>query len=201
MTSKGLVIPPPEDRFHANVVAMTGLIREIVQDANKVGFKEISPFVVDMAAGHLKQNYKPKDLIEGFITHSHPPKVEREGLDHTLWDKILAKDEDFFREEAFNIFKTLPATAVDSFRRLSSYQDPKTGEPVIGAKRREQIIKYFFSFVKIAIKYIHAMREPRVISGEDGKTKYIYNKPHIFKGIDVLSHAKKWNVELEFSRE
>lgn len=195
-------LPPPEERFHANVIDMTGLIRSIVVNANKAGYREVTPFVVDLASTYLRDNYDKKALIEGFVRQSHPfvnPSVPEMGLDHKLWNKIHEKNEEFFKEKAFDIFKNLPVDAVSAFKKLSNYVDPKTGKSIITPSERDEIITFFYAFVKISIKYIHAIREPHVID-KDGKSRYLYKKPDFFKGVDVLEHAKKWGIELDFSR-
>ncbi len=196
-------LPPPEERFHANTVKMTGLIRRIVVAANKAGYDGVTPFVVDLAASYLRDNYDKKALIEGFIKQSHPPidpNRPEQGLDHTLWDKIFSRDEEFFREKAFDIFKTLPVDAVAAFQRLSTYRHPESGESIIKPDERKEIIDYFHAFVKISIKYVHAVRQPCILD-DNGKQKYIYKNPNFMKGVDVLVHAKKWGVQLEFARE
>lgn len=189
-------IPPSEERFHANIVKMTGLIRRIVVEANKAGYNGVTPFIVDFAEKYLQDKYNKKDLIEGFITSSHPPLKNQEALDHTVWDKILVRDEEFFREKSFDIFKNLPIDAVTAFKKLSTYCHPGTGQSIISAEERQEIISYFHAFVKISIKYIHAGRRPYITP----EGKYYYKNPDFMKGVDVLRHAKKWEVELEFSR-
>jgi len=203
MSGKPSNLPPPEERFYANIVKMTGLIRSIVVAANKAGYNGVTPFVVDLAAKYLRENYDKKSLIEGFIRQSHPPLDPHHpeaGLDHTYWDKILAKDEDFFREKAFDIFKSLPVDAVAAFKSLSTYRHPETREPIIKPDEKEEIISYFHAFVKISIKYIHAMRQPYMIEN-NGHQKFYYKNPNFMKDINILQHAKKWNVQLEFTRE
>ena len=195
--------PPPEERFHANTIKMTSLIRSIVQNANKAGYDEVNPYIVDIASRYIQNNYNKKDLIEGFIRQSHlpiDPNHPEKGLDHTFWNKIYERNEDFFREKAFDIFKNLPADAVGAFKKLSCYVDPKTGKSIITPSERNEIIDYFHAFVKISIKYIHAGREPRV-SEKDGKTKYYYKKPDFFPGIDILEQSTKWGIQLDFVKE
>ena len=204
MSGKGSSnLPPPEERFHTNTVKMTSLIRRIVVEANKAGYNDVTPFVVDLAAKYLRENFDKKDLIEGFIKSSHPPIDPHHpeyGLDHSLWDKIFSKDEVFFREKAFDIFKTLPVDAIEAFKKLSTYVHPETKESIIKVGDKKEIIDYFHAFVKISIKYIHAMRQPYVVE-DNGKRKLFYKNPNSFKGIDVLNHAKKWGLQLEFTRE
>ena len=192
-------LPPPEERFHTNTVKMTGLIRKIVVEANKAGYDGVTPFVVDLAASYLRDNYDKKALIEGFIRQSHPSKPDG-SLDHTLWDKILSRDEEFFREKAFDIFKTLPVDAVAAFQRLSTYRHPETKESIIKPDERMEIIDYFHAFVKISIKYVHTSRQPCILD-DNGKQKFCYRNTNFIKGVDVLAHAKKWGIQLEFARE
>ena len=194
-TRTGTHIPPPEERFHANIVKMTSLIRGIVERANKAGYDHVTPFLIDVASNYLNNNFDKVQLIEGFIRQSHP--LDKDGhIDHSLWDKIRSRDEEFFREKAFDIFKSLPVDAVNAFKNLSLYRDPKTGQSIIKPEERDEIIDYFHSFVKISIKYIHAKRQPYLVDN-----KYIYRNPSYLRGIDVLSHAKKWQIQLEFTRQ
>lgn len=193
-------LPPPEERFYINTIKMTDLIRSIVVKANNVGYTDVTPFVVDLASKYLQNNYDKRSLIEGFILQSHPPNPRDNSLDHTLWDKILKKDEEFFREKAFDIFKNLPSDAVDAFKKLSTYQDPKTKKDIISKEEKEEIISYFHAFVKISIKYIHAMRQPYIETSPNNERKYHYKNSNFMKGINVLAHAKAWNVQLEFAK-
>lgn len=196
-------LPPPEERFHTNTVKMTGLIRKIVVKANKAGYDGVTPFIVDLAAKYLQNNYDKKALIEGFIQQSHPPlhpDLPDSPLDHSLWDKIYSKDEEFFREKAFDIFKSLPVEAVEAFRKLSIYRDPKTGNSIIKPDDHQEIISYFHAFVKISIKYIHTTRQPYTTE-VNGKNKLVYRNSNFFKGVNVLEHAKKWGLQLEFTKE
>lgn len=196
-------IPPPEDRFHTNTLKMTTLIEKIVVEANKTGYDDVTPFMVRLATNYLNRNFDKVSLIEGFIRCSHPhsiPNDPNSALDHGTWDKILAKDEAFFHDKAFDIFQGLPPQAIDAFRRLYKHKNPRTGKSIIGDEDREEIISYFHAFVKISIKFVHAKREPYVMAGPDGKDKYVYKNPTYFRGIDIKTHAQKWGIQLEFSR-
>lgn len=194
-------LPPPEERFYANVVKMTSLIREIVVTANQTGYTDVTPIIIDLVTKYLENNFDKKGLIEGFIIHSHPPSNSQDlnsPLDHTTWDKILAKDETFFQEKAFDIFKGLPVNSIEAFRKLYIHRNPQTGKSIISEDNRNAMITFFHSFVKIAIKYIHAMRQPYASTDSEGKKKYYYRNANFMRGINVLDHAKKWGINLEF---
>ena len=65
-------------------------------------------------------------------------------------------------------------------------------------KDEDEIWLYFESFVKIAIKYIHGNRKPVMIrTGSEEMRKY--QEESFFGDVDLLSHADKWGVVLEFS--
>lgn len=187
------MLPPPEERFYANVIAMTGLIRKIVVDVNNGGYKEITPAIVDLATKYIQNHYDKVTLIENFIHLSHQDK------NINTWDMIYEKNEQFFEKNAFTIFQGIPDNFINAFRKLYTYKD-SSGKRVINEKDRETIISYFQAFVRISIKYIHGKRDP-YIKEENGKIRYIYKNPIFMPMVDVLASAKKWGIKLEFQRE
>lgn len=190
-------IPPPEDRFHANVLRMTKVIRGLVQRANELGYKDILPFIVDVGTKYIDTNYDKHSLIEGFIECSHPFRNGK--VDTTTWDRILEKDEEFFHEKALEIFRGIPTRLIEAFKKLYEYTDLTTGKSIITEEDREEIVMYFHSFVKISIKYIHSKRQPYAVS-KDGAYKYMYSNPNYFEYIDVKELASKWKLNLEFTQ-
>lgn len=179
-------LPPPEDRFHQNVLALTELVHDIVINVHERGFEIVNPNLIGLVNGFLK-GYNKTKLIRSFITYSYPH-----------WDQIRIRDSHFFDKNAMEIFRDLPINNVDAFKSLYTLKD-KNGNDVIADDDREAVWDFFHSLVKIGIKYIHQGRQPAIRTDTHGVKKPIY-VAHFFDEIELEKHAKLWNVELEFSR-
>ena len=129
------------------------------------------------------QSFDDKNyLIQGFIENSH----------EKCWDSIKNRDEQFFVENAGNIFKYLPNDKVNLFKDLFITKD-KYGNSVVSIELKNQLWKLFDAMIKISIKYIHKNRGPCLM--ENGIPAY---KISFFPTVDVSYHAKNWQVILEF---
>lgn len=194
-----MVPPPPEERFHANVLNMTNLIKKIIVQANRAGYNDVAPLMIDIASEYIKKNYDKRKIIEKFILLSHPKGSDGKVTTAT-WDKIRLRDEKFFEKNAFDIFEGLPHGVVDAFKKLYNMTNPKTHQPIVNRDDKNEIIDYFHAFVKIAIRYIHAQRRPYT-KVENGKTVYRYHNSDFMKEINIIKYAEDWNLSLDFVQE
>lgn len=175
--------PSDEKRFIANVMDLTDLVHELSTICWDAGRKDVNPQLILMAENYLK-NYDPVKLIETFITHSYP-----------FWKQIKDREEDFFANNAHVIFKHLPVdpSNINAFKVFFTAVDDQ-GEHIIVSDDRDAIWDIFDSLVKICIKYIHKVREVKLIKTENGlRPKYQNNK---FPEIKVRELARQWGIEL-----
>lgn len=174
------------NRFHANIIALSDLIYDIVLDASKRGYETVSPTLVSLGRMAL-ETFDRKWTIDGFIQHGH---------EH--WDNIRNRNESFFEENAGNIFNGLPMNNVDAFKKLFTLKD-EAGNFVVPQEDRESVWKFIECMIIICIKYVHEMREPFTRKGEDGKIRKFYARGNFFEEITNLNHhAKIWNIKLEW---
>jgi hypothetical protein len=174
-----------EERLSDNIVGLVQLCRDIVADANAMGYHSIDPTMLDVGAKILSKLDK-KDIINRFISTSSP-----------YWEQIRLKDEDFFKRNMSSIFEGLPAGHINSISKLFSAVDSTTGQPIIGEEDREGVWEFLISMVKICIKYIHQNRQP-ILYNVDGNLKPFY-KSEFYMEVPLEKHASRYNVKLQFS--
>lgn len=188
--------PPPEERFHANVIGLGELIYDLVRKVNAKGHNLINPELVKLAVcllGKLDHGA----VINTFIHKSNNnARGELVPFEHHCWTKIKAHDRSFFLENAGEIFSDLPMNRVDAFSRMFSLVD-SDGNPVVPEEDEAEIWDYFESLVKIAIKYIHNRRGPTLIRRGTEEIRR-YNSDDFFSKVDIARHAELWNMDLEF---
>jgi len=133
-------IPPHEERFFANTITFFNTIKNYLSEIYKKGYKDLDPQLIDIVKGVFKSLDK-KTIIDKFIVNSYK-----------YWDMIKAKDEDFFKKRALEIFYFFPKDKINAFNEIFTKKD-KFGNPIIKNEQREQLWTIAFSLVKIAIKY------------------------------------------------
>lgn len=179
-------LPSHMDRFFANMMEMSNFVYDLVDRIKKLGYPDVvAPELIQLATGIL-QSYNHRDLIEGFIKKSE----EENGT----WDKIFEKDETFMHDNAFIIFSNLPSHHVDAFKSILLLKD-SSGNFVVDKVDRDTLWKFFYSYVKIAIKFIHEERKP-YCRGDEFRYGVKY-----FPSIQLDVHAKKWGVKLPFPQK
>ncbi len=176
--------PSPKIRFHENIVDLTSLMHELISICYDAGKTNINPALV-LFAGGLLDSYDKKKMIENFIEYSYD-----------YWEIIHKKNEIFFIENCKDVFKDLPVNHVDAFSVL--FQSTNIGGlPIIIDEDKNAIWDYFYSLIKICIKYIHLQRGPQIIF-HDGKHKKVYNKK-VFSNINRLQYyADKFKIKLNW---
>lgn len=175
---------PEEDRFHRNVIDLTQLIHELVEDAHNRGYQIINPNLIILGSMFL-QGYNKQSLINNFITYSHAD----------YWEEIRHRDENFFSEHASKIFQGLPVNNVNAFKELFVLKDAN-GQPVISQEDRDVIWEYFDSLIIISIKYVHRCRGPQSKVTGDGVIQS-YTK-RFMEYVDLPTHVRRWSVHLEY---
>ena len=175
-------IPSHCDRFFENMIENSNFIYDLTMRLKRKGHDIVDPEIINFGTQILRA-YDKKELLEGFITHSE---------EH--WDKILNVDESFITENAFSIFSALPTQHVSAFKEIFEKKNPD-GSPVVDQSDRDIIWRFFKSYVRIAIKFIHDERKPYCL---DNECRYAIK---YMQDIDIQKHAKKWDIKLPFPRK
>lgn len=189
--------PSHADRFHTNVVGLGELIYDVVKDVNSRGHFVVEPALVELTVRVLER-LPSNSLIDTFIEKSNTSKNGSPlSIEEHCWTKIKVRDRSFFINNAGELFSGLPGDHIDAFRKMFQSFDSE-GNTMVSSEDEDEIWLYFESFVKIAIKYIHGNRKPVMIrTGSEEMRKY--QEESFFGDVDLLSHADKWGVVLEFS--
>jgi hypothetical protein len=178
---------PEEQRFSINASILAQAVQDGVQTLYNQGFKTVNPKLIESVA--MVITLFDKDyLIQGFIENSH----------QFCWDKIKERSENFFIDEANNIFRYLPIDKVNLFKDLFLTKDAN-GNNVVPESLKEQIWCLFDAMVKISIKYVHKKRLP-ISHSVNGTLRRAYRAP-FFNDVDINHHSKVWGLELEFPPE
>ena len=183
-----------EERFKANFVTLVEICEEMVQDGDRRNICGLTPTMFSILK-ILVKNVDSVFLIERFI---------RKTNEH--WGKIHAKDIDYFKTVATDLFNIaedkglgdvidqsenltsgLKLSHISMFKDLisGSYKD-ENGETVMifDDERVSDTWKIMHSFVKQSIFYIHTRR--KMVEG--GYTV------SYFSNINVKENAEKWKV-------
>ena len=177
-------IKPEEERFADATVQLSKAIHYHVTNLFNLGYKTVEPKTVLMISQAI-EFFNKHQLIAGFITNSHLK----------CWDKIKERDENFFIENANDIFQYLPSGEVNMFKDLFTTKD-KNGVDIIDNDSKLQIWRLFDNMVKVSIKYIHKHRSP-FSQKENDKITCFYERS-FFDDVDIKKHSALWNVTLEF---
>jgi len=160
------------------------VVKELIDIVYEHGHEIVSPQLVGFV-GPVLQGIDKIELIETFINSTYMPNEE-------FWTQINQRQEVFFYEHANSIFKQLPMNNVNAFKTLMSANDDD-GNQIITAEDREVLWDFFGTLIKICIHYVHEGRKPKL---HDGKPRYTKK---FFDHISIETHAKTWNVKLNFS--
>lgn len=177
-------IKPEEERFADTTVQLSKAIHYNITNLYNMGYKTVDPNMVLLISNAILY-FDKHQLIGGFITNSHS----------SCWEKIKERDENFFVENASNIFQYLPAGEVNLFKDLFTTKD-KNGVNIIDNDIKTQIWKLFDAMVKVSIKYIHKHRSP--ILKKDGEKSNCFYERNFFDEVDIKKHSRIWGVTLEF---
>ncbi|CAH6420859.1 Hypothetical protein HVR_LOCUS1308 [uncultured virus] len=177
-------LAPEHERFAKNTTIMAQAVHEGVKRLYDAGYKTIDPDLIDSAV-RVISIFNKHFLIQGFIENSH----------EKCWDKFKEREEDFFVENAGDIFKYLPMDKVNLFKDLFVTKD-SAGNSVVSQNLKNQLWDLFDAMIKISIKYVHNNRSPYSYSTPNGISN-AYGAS-FFDEVDIGHHANVWNVRLEF---
>jgi hypothetical protein len=179
-------LPPPTERFKANVKALTQICSELISRAQKQGLTDIDLMTVRFISIML-ENYDSKELIDQFITYSFP-----------YWEQIRTCDEKFFELNAERIFPSYDNKTVTVFKELF-FVRTKEGKLFITPEEKERIWKLFESLVKVSLHHIHESRDPVVDRNTKVATyrKEAYN--HVTKLPELIQVWKLKNLRFQAS--
>ena len=168
---------PEEDRLIFNLELLMDLISnsmKILQQSTSLNYEN------EMAKLNLyKAGIKflgSRNITENFIKYSH----------EDCWDQIKNKDENFFLQNAQQVFASVPSSTIDSLKLIFTSVD-KNGETIIDEDYKNNIWKTLHNMIKISIKYVHRVRKEKMVNSE----KYDNFLPEI----NLLHHAQNWNFD------
>lgn len=179
------------ERFHENMFDLADLMHELIGVCYDNGYQDINPGMVEAAKAFLSFYDKEKALTN-FITYSYP-----------YWGAIIDRDHQTIFNNAGDIFKDLQLNnlgdKINAFKVLYSATD-KSGTKIVSADDIEAVMQFFDSFIKIAIKYVHDKRVPRLRKNADGTSRKVYlNK--CFEDIKLNEYINHYKMVLEFQPE
>ncbi len=177
-------IAPEEERFSKNTTIMAQAIHECVTKLYNAGYKNVDPGIVAIAVTIISA-FDRHYLIQGFIENSH----------ENCWDNIKARKEEFFVDNASEVFRYLPMDKVNLFKDLFQTKDSR-GNSVVPNSLKDQLWDLFDAMVKICIKYIHKNRSPYSYRSDDKLIK-AYNAS-FFDEVNITRHSEIWDVTLDF---
>ena len=176
--------PPEEERFNRNVLDLSDLVHELTTICWDEGCKDVNPVLI-IGAKLFISSYDKIELIETFITYSWE-----------FWEEVKERNENFFLEHASAIFEHLPVDKgnIGAFKLLFTAED-RDGTYIIDQEDRDAVWDMFDSLVKICIKYVHRVRDMKLLdTGSGMKPIYVNKKFYEIKNIRKL--AKEWDIEL-----
>jgi hypothetical protein len=157
----------PEMRFHKNLVALGDLLYTLTLEITNKGYQTLNPTLVEFASSVIA-NYDKRFVIENFIVYSNE-----------YWDKIRERNEEFFRENAGNIFKGIPLHNVNAFRDIFTLKDER-GEFLIDPVDKKTVWDFFFALIRISLHYLNENPEFHLKKVKD---------------LDLVQESKKWNLK------
>lgn len=179
-------LPNEEERFNTNIVDLTSLLHELITICHKAGKTKIEPGII-MLAGGLIEAIDNVKVIENFILYSYE-----------FWGQISERDESFFTENCAKVFQDLPKEHVSAFKELFEAKD-NYGKSIIIQEDKDAIWRFFDSLIKIAIKYIHRVRGPKLKDFNNGKGERPVYTVDKFTNIKLQYYANIWKVDLQWN--
>ena len=164
--------PSHEDRFKRNLSDLFRLLQKLTQDNDKIN---TSSFAV---IGAIINSFESTELISSFIEKSQ---------EH--WDLVHRRDVSFIENLCDDIFSDL---SMEDHKIFCNILHKITGDDI------DMIWGYFDSFIKISIKYIHFIRNPKIkdIGRRNGLEKVYLNG--FYPQVEVKKCSEIWKVKLEW---
>lgn len=187
---------PTEERFKRNFLTLVDICHEMVEEGSENGVSTITPTMFNLVKIFITR-LEAKFLIERFIRKTYD-----------YWDKIHAKDLEYFKELGLNLFSMAGDKGIDnmvdgedksitgglnldhisSFKNLLSaeYKDSDGNEiKVFDDEKIEDTWKIMQGFVKQSILYIHNQRQ--MVDGQ-------YTKDY-FPNVNIKENGERWKVK------
>lgn len=187
---------PAEERFKRNFLTLVDICHEMVEEGSDNGVSTITPTMFNLVKIFITR-LEGKFLIERFIRKTYE-----------YWDKIHAKDLEYFKDLGLNLFSMagdrgldnivegddksltggLSLDHISSFKNLLSakYTDSEGNTvEVFDDEKIEDTWKIMHGFVKQSLLYVHNQRE--MVDGE-------YTKDY-FPNVNVKENGEKWKVK------
>ena len=156
--------PPEEERFIKNALQLLKAVHYGIAKLYEQGYKNVNPNTLAMFIAVLGSDELDKhDIIRKFI-----------GKSHLHWDKMKARDENFFIQNAAHLFD-FPTNAVDAVKNLYLTKDNQ-GKPIMTDEFKTDIWDLLDAMIRCAIQYVYK---------HDG-----------FSQIKIKDHIKTWNVKI-----
>lgn len=178
-----------EERLKIVTLALSDLIYLLVNNMYTQKLTTITPEIIILAKGVIGKLF-PHYIADNYIKYSHK-----------FWPQIKARNRSFLIDNANKIFGDLPTSHVDAFKLLFSSTklsaDGKSQEYLVEKKYEDACWAYFESMTKIAIKYVHRKRGPKVTTLPTGGTKHEYTVQHL-QDVDLETNRQMFNVTLEW---
>jgi len=173
------------DRFHKTLGELLDNIGLIISDLSQNGLTTLTSLSVDAVRTYITSQDKIY-LIDRFIKNSEP-----------YWINIKKKDDDLFVKNSDMIFGEYANYEQFNSLKVIFTKNPQ-GQSLVDDETKDSVRLFLFALIKISIKYIFDSKNPTIEKiNEDGKTRTkITYKNSSYSNVDVLNHAKIWDVKL-----
>jgi len=172
-----------EQKLYDNIYSMLELVRELITTCYEKGYKIVHPNLIQIAGGFLTTLDKEKLMIN-FLTRSY-----------AYWDIMYSRNDDFFFDNASEVFKDLPEKHVQAFQVLHTAKD-NNGNLIIPYEDRSSIWDYIHSQVKVSLKYLYDKRktDKNFLTKKDVNYK---NTKVCISDEDILKYIELYRVNVE----
>ena len=146
--------PAAEDKFKANITALTSLIIDIIADCNDRGYEGIDAGVINKASQYISK-FDNHELVRNYILYSYE-----------FWPQMKEKNDDFFAKNCGKIFGFLPLAESEItfftsvFSKLANARD-SNGDLFLDEEYKEDLWTAFFALGRVCKSYIQ--ENPRVV--------------------------------------
>jgi len=170
------------DKFRKTFSELFDVMVIIISDLNTAGKTTLNVNNVNLVKEFmmaLDKNY----LITTFINNSNE-----------YWDNILNKNDEFFVNNSQKVFGSY--SDMPEFNALKViFHKNKDGVSLVDEDTKDAVRDYLYALIKISIVHVFNSREPKV-EKNGSKVTISYGKKSEYANIDIMGHAKKWEIKL-----
>lgn len=183
----------PCDRFKKNMITLLDIISDMFEEASDNNLVESDTkllTILKVIINSTNGDY----MIKNFIKRSNPywEKIRARDIEYfknfglDLFTSVKEKGVDSFKEGENTFFDNLKDTHVDNFKKMleSTYMSDGEEIEIFDDERKEDIWKILGSFVKISISHIHEERDY-----SNGKYSVEY-----FPEINIKDNVQSWEI-------